>query len=143
VAAGLRLAGVDDPAAYALAKDIAVRMGTYFQIQDDVLDAFGDPAVIGKVGTDIEDNKCSWLVVQALARASAAQRGVIEAHYGKAEEASVAAVKAVYRELDLQGAFDSYEAESHTELVALIEGQSLLPPAVFLPQLSKIYKRTK
>ena len=48
------------------------------QIQDDYLDAFGDPEVIGKIGTDVEDNKCSWLVVQALERASPEQRAVIE-----------------------------------------------------------------
>jgi geranylgeranyl pyrophosphate synthase len=42
--------------------------------QDDFLDCFGDPAVTGKIGTDIEDNKCSWLIVQALSRASDDQR---------------------------------------------------------------------
>jgi geranylgeranyl pyrophosphate synthase len=50
------------------------------QIQDDYLDAFGDPEVIGKIGTDVEDNKCSWLVVQALERATPEQRAVIEVH---------------------------------------------------------------
>jgi farnesyl diphosphate synthase len=32
--------------------------------------------VIGKIGTDIEDSKCSWLVVQALSRVSPKQRKV-------------------------------------------------------------------
>jgi farnesyl diphosphate synthase len=30
------------------------------------MDYFGDPETIGKIGTDIEDFKCSWLVVKAL-----------------------------------------------------------------------------
>ena len=49
-----------------------------YVIQDDYLDCFGDPAFTGKVGTDIEDNKCSWLIVQALARASKDQRAILE-----------------------------------------------------------------
>ena len=143
VACGLRLAGVKDEAAYTLAQDICIQMGQYFQIQDDFLDCFGDPAVIGKIGTDIEDNKCSWLVVQALERANAAQRGVIEEAYGKSDEASVERVKAVYRELDLEGVFRAYEQGSHDALVATIESQDLLPQGVFLPLLTKIYKRQK
>ena len=42
------------------------------------MDCFGDPKVTGKVGTDIEDNKCSWLVVQALDKANAEQRALLE-----------------------------------------------------------------
>ena len=45
--------------------------------QDDFIDCFGDPAVTGKVGTDIEENKCSWLVVQALQRVSPSQREML------------------------------------------------------------------
>ena len=32
----------------------------------------------GKVGTDIEENKCSWLVVQALARVTPEQREILK-----------------------------------------------------------------
>ena len=42
------------------------------------MDCYGDPKITGKVGTDIEDNKCSWLVVQALAKANAEQRALLE-----------------------------------------------------------------
>jgi len=77
-AAAMHLCGMEDERAYDLARDICVRLGQFFQIQDDYLDCYGDPAVIGKVGTDIEDNKCSWLVVQALSRCTDAQRKVFE-----------------------------------------------------------------
>lgn len=143
VACGLEVAGITDPAAYKLAESVCLKMGRYFQIQDDVLDCFGDPEVIGKIGTDIEDNKCSWLVVTALSRATEEQRGVIEKHYGKSEEEDVAAVKVVYREMGLEGVFQDFEAESHSGLMKEIEEQTLLPKNVFLPLLGKIYKRTK
>lgn len=32
----------------------------------------------GKIGTDIQDNKCSWLVVQCLQRASPEQRQILQ-----------------------------------------------------------------
>lgn len=46
--------------------------------QDDYLDCYGDPAVTGKVGTDIEERKCSWLVVQALNRISDEQMQILK-----------------------------------------------------------------
>jgi farnesyl diphosphate synthase len=47
-------------------------------MQDDFLDCYGDEKTIGKVGTDIQDNKCGWLVVQALQRVNPAQRKILE-----------------------------------------------------------------
>ena len=46
--------------------------------QDDYLDCYGDPVVTGKVGTDIEENKCSWLVVQAIQRITTEQMEMLK-----------------------------------------------------------------
>jgi len=51
------------------------KLGIAFQIQDDYLDAFGDPKKFGKLpGGDIKANKKTFLLVQALSIASEAQK---------------------------------------------------------------------
>ncbi len=51
------------------------KLGIAFQIQDDYLDAFGDPKKFGKLpGGDIKANKKTFLLVQALSIASDAQK---------------------------------------------------------------------
>ena len=50
-------------------------LGIAFQIQDDYLDAFGDPTKFGKqVGGDIKSNKKTFLMIHAMQSASAAQK---------------------------------------------------------------------
>jgi farnesyl diphosphate synthase len=97
IACGLHLAGITEEKAFTSAKDILIKMGTYFQIQDDYLDCFADAAVLGKIGTDIQDNKCSWLICRALEVATDAQKAVITENYGKDEPARIQAVKDLYR----------------------------------------------
>jgi geranylgeranyl diphosphate synthase type II len=51
------------------------KLGVAFQIQDDYLDAFGDPKKFGKQpGGDIKSNKKTFLLVQALSIATDAQK---------------------------------------------------------------------
>jgi len=51
------------------------KLGIAFQIQDDYLDAFGDPKKFGKQpGGDIKANKKTFLLIQALATANDAQK---------------------------------------------------------------------
>jgi geranylgeranyl diphosphate synthase type II len=50
-------------------------LGIAFQLQDDLLDTYGNPAVIGKkIGTDILDNKKTLLMIKALDRADPDQK---------------------------------------------------------------------
>ncbi|CAG8829487.1 9239_t:CDS:2, partial [Gigaspora rosea] len=86
-------AGIKNVLAFQKAKDILLPLGEYFQIQDDYLDCFGDPNVIGKIGTDIEDNKCSWCINQALMIASSEQRKLLDKHYGKKNPEDVSIIK--------------------------------------------------
>ncbi|KAF9625522.1 hypothetical protein IFM89_023833 [Coptis chinensis] len=128
VACALLMAG-ENLDNHTLVKDVLIEMGTYFQVQDDYLDCFGDPEVIGKIGTDIEDFKCSW---------------VFQENYGKADPTCVAKVKELYKDLNLQGVFAEYEAKSYEKLISLIEAHpSKAVQAVLKSFLGKIYKRQK
>lgn len=52
-----------------------LNLGIAFQVQDDYLDAFGDPEKFGKeVGGDIRQNKKTFLAIHALEVASEAQK---------------------------------------------------------------------
>lgn len=144
VAAAMYMAGIDGEKEHANAKKILLEMGEFFQIQDDYLDFFGDPSVTGKIGTDIQENKCSWLVVQCLQRSSPEQRQILQENYGQKEPEKVARVTALYEELNLQAVFKQYEEESYSHLLGLIEQYSSpLPPAIFLRLAHKLYKRKK
>nr|ACG34051.1 farnesyl pyrophosphate synthetase [Zea mays] len=143
VACALLLAG-ENLDNFGDVKNILVEMGTYFQVQDDYLDCFGDPKFIGKIGTDIEDYKCSWLVVQALERADEKQKSILFESYGKSDPACVAKVKDLYKELKLEEVFQAYERESYNKLIADIEAQpSKAVQSVLKSFLHKIYKRDK
>ncbi|CAG7894957.1 hypothetical protein BRARA_B03004 [Brassica rapa] len=143
VACALLMAG-EDLENHIDVKNVLVDMGIYFQVQDDYLDCFADPETLGKIGTDIEDFKCSWLVVKALERCSKEQTEILYENYGKPDPSNVAKVKELYKELDLEGVFKEYESKSYEKLTGVIEAhKSKAIQAVLKSFLAKIYKRQK
>lgn len=86
VAVAMHMAGFKDTEMFRQTKTILLEVGNFFQAQDDFIDCFGDPAVTGKIGTDIQDGKCSWLAVVAMQRASKAQKEIMKQCYGQKGE---------------------------------------------------------
>ena len=130
----------------AQAEKILIPLGEYFQAQDDYLDAYGSPETIGKIGTDIQDNKCSWVVNQALAKASAEQRATLDANYGQKDKEKEAMVKQIYRDLELDKVYHEFEEErvGHIrKMIAEVDESEGLKKEIFESFLMKIYKRSK
>ncbi|KAH8978413.1 farnesyl diphosphate synthase [Lactarius hatsudake] len=141
-----------DPDYFKIALDILVPIGEYYQVQDDYLDYSGTPEQIGKIGTDIVDNKCSWCINTALARANPTQRAILDANYGRKDLEAEARVKEVFYEVGVDAVYEEYEAQSYARINALIDavpevqnpnGDAVLRRTVFRAFLEKIYKRTK
>lgn len=71
---GALIGGATDSEIQSLYR-FGTEIGLSFQLQDDVLDTYGDEATFGKaIGGDIMDNKKTFLLVAALDKASSAQR---------------------------------------------------------------------
>jgi farnesyl diphosphate synthase len=142
----MRMHGIKDDQAYDTALSILIPLGEYFQVQDDYLDCYADPETLGKVGTDILDNKCSWNINVTLAIATPAQRKVLDENYGRKDAECEARVKAVFNEIGLPDRFAQYESESYDRLNGLIdavdEGAGIKRD-VFRSFLDKVYKRSK
>lgn len=144
VSLGMYIVQVKDNEVFKQAELILLKLGEFFQIQDDYLDCYGDPAIMGKVGRDIEDGKCSWLVVQALKKVNAEEKKILVDNYGKDVVKSVDIVKELYQKLDLQSVYSEYEEESYKNLCKYITNHSAhFPQELFLFLVKKIYKRNK
>jgi farnesyl diphosphate synthase len=127
-------------------EDILIPLGEYFQIQDDYLDGFGSPETIGKIGTDIQDNKCSWLINQALQIVTPEQRKLLDEAYGRKDAALEAKVKALYNNLKLEQHYKDFEEKRVTELrekISAVDESDGLKKEIFSAFLDKIYKRSK
>ena len=83
----------------------ATELGLAFQLQDDVLDSFGDTALGKKIGGDILEGKKTFLMVQALNHASAEEREILTTTHLRqdiAEQEKIDIVKALYDKLDVK-----------------------------------------
>jgi geranylgeranyl diphosphate synthase type II len=119
------------------------KLGLAFQVQDDYLDAFGDPEKFGKqVGGDIKSNKKTFLLVQALQIASPDQKKQLLELMKTDDDNKVPEVLSLFRQCrvdewagELKEKFIS-EAFAHLEEVAVLSKRKepLKQLALFLTQ---------
>eukprot|EP00747_Dinoflagellata_sp_TGD_P073619 gnl/TRDRNA2_/TRDRNA2_157982_c0_seq1.p1 gnl/TRDRNA2_/TRDRNA2_157982_c0~~gnl/TRDRNA2_/TRDRNA2_157982_c0_seq1.p1 ORF type:complete len:434 (-),score=76.56 gnl/TRDRNA2_/TRDRNA2_157982_c0_seq1:279-1580(-) len=148
VALGMYFVGFTSPKAFEVAKEALVQLGIYFQAQDDFLDCFASPEQLGKIGTDIQDKKCSWLFTQVYhTLASPEQKAFLDKHYGrcKVDSEEELAIRKMYKDVGMEGVYNKYEQTSYDSFVAMkpaVEAQGL-PWAIFETFLAAIFKRSK
>lgn len=119
------------------------KLGLAFQVQDDYLDAFGDPAKFGKqVGGDILSNKKTFLLIHALESANEHQQKELEALLNSSDNQKVEKVLEIYKSckvdewaLALKSRFLN-EAMDHLEQIAVLASRkaSLKELALYLVQ---------
>ncbi len=120
---GAILGGADEVSAQAL-YDYGYKLGLAFQITDDYLDTFGDPAIFGKnIGGDITNNKKTWLYVDALRCPDADLRVRFDAAIALPEdraEEKIALVQGIYNEMGVkehaEKEIERYFAEAMSEV---------------------------
>jgi len=144
-----------------------------FQVQDDYLDLFGDPAQTGKMGTDVAENKRSWLLLTAFGKANEAQKKRLlvskniyeikqsvyaeftcinflygtQEHYGKGAkttEKDINEVLTVFTELRIKDEFKQWEEELYKSIHKKIQALShRIPRDIFQETTELIYRRVR
>ena len=88
--------------------DFGLSLGTAFQLQDDFLDAFGDPKTFGKqVGGDIIENKKTFLYLKALEFGSAPEQKQLCDLFSIQPANPASKIKAVKTIFETTGAVDA------------------------------------
>lgn len=86
--------------------DFGENLGMAFQLQDDLLDVYGNPAVFGKnIGGDIVANKKTYLLIKALEMANAEQAKKLNYWIMLKEfnsEEKIQSVRAIYDEIGIR-----------------------------------------
>lgn len=83
----------------------AIELGLAFQLQDDLLDSYGDERLGKAIGGDILEGKQTYLMITAMSRADEPTREVLRTTHRNeqlSDEEKIARVKAIYDRLDVR-----------------------------------------
>ena len=134
---GAYIAGADTQAQEALYQ-FGIHIGLAFQIQDDILDVWGDPKTFGKaVGGDISCNKKTFVYLEAMRRLGDEAMN-LEQWYSQVLEDNtekIVAVKAIFEQLGVREACENVVAKYTQKALAILD---TLPQNVASDQLRQL-----
>lgn len=111
------IAGADEAQQWALYQ-FGLHIGLAFQIQDDILDVYGDPKTFGKaIGGDIRANKKTFLLLNAMEMADPESKAELLQWLMTTDrdEEKIAHVTEIYTRLGVRAAAESV-MEEHTSI---------------------------
>ena len=102
-----------------------INIGLAFQLRDDLLDAYGDIATFGKqTGTDIKDNKKTFLYLQALEKADPSQRQLLTSLFKKQPDNPQQKINQVidtYNTLNIRKDVEERIAQLHSQAATCLD----------------------
>ena len=137
---GAYIAGADEQAQDALYQ-FGIAVGLAFQIQDDILDVWGDPQTFGKaVGGDISCNKKTFVYLTAKQRSTTLNHSTqpLNHWYSQVLEDNtekIAAVKAIFEQLGVREACEAVVAQYTQSALEILD---TLPQNVATDQLRQL-----
>jgi len=103
---------------------IGINLGIAFQLQDDLLDTFGNESEFGKnIGGDIVANKKTFLLTEALQNAADAQRAELLSWLMKRDfdrKQKISAVKIIFNSLDIREKTENVISSYMEDALALL-----------------------
>lgn len=109
--------------------NFGMQIGVAFQLQDDLLDVYGDPAVFGKkIGGDILCNKKTYMLIKALEQADDEQAAELK-RWIAAEtfdpEKKIEAVTALYNQMGIRAVCENKMREYYTRAMESLDAVSV------------------
>ena len=120
---GAILAGASDgdcKRLYSFAREV----GLAFQLQDDLLDSYGDERLGKKIGGDILEGKKTILMIEAFSRANEEQREVLRTtHLRKdlSDAEKISKIKALYDELGVPERVEQQIAQKFQKALSILD----------------------
>jgi geranylgeranyl diphosphate synthase type II len=138
---GAYIAGAEQPQQEALYQ-FGINVGLAFQIQDDILDVWGDPDTFGKaVGGDISCNKKTFVYLEAmriLGENHEEEKRALQSWYSQVLDDNtekIAAVKGLFEQFNVRSACETVVENYTQKALQILNG---LPQNAAIEQLSQL-----